>query len=262
MKDPRPINDSLNPETMPKNDPLHHFYRESLGDANPTHFKFLADGQTALLCIDLQYLDAAPGHGVFRDAESSGVSRESQEYYFQSLEQTVLPNVRRLQEAFRLYRLEVLHTRIQSLTRDGRDRSNGHKRLHLHAAPGSKEAEFLEEVAPAGDEIVINKTASGVFSSTNLNYVLKNVGINALFIVGVYTNECVETTVRDACDLGYLVTLAEDCCTTVTPELHQASLAVLRNRYARVVTTDDAIKEIEAFVSTSTIDPKERLRVH
>jgi len=101
-------------------------------------------------------------------------------------------------------------------------------------------------VAPTGDEIVINKTASGVFSSTNLHYVLANMGISSLYAVGVYTNECVETTVRDACDLGYLVTLVDDCCATVTPELHEASLKNLRNRYARVVDADTAMGEIES----------------
>jgi nicotinamidase-related amidase len=73
---------------------------------------------------------------------------------------------------FRSYGLEVIHTRIQSLTQDGRDRSPGHKRLGLQAAPGSKESEYLPQVAPVGDEIVMNKTASGVFVSTNMEYVL------------------------------------------------------------------------------------------
>ncbi len=246
----------------PKKDPLHQVYKKSLGQDNPTHYTFLAGGKSALLCIDLQYLDAARGHGIFQDVTSSGISPEAQEYYFHSLENTVLPNLAQLQRKFRLYNLEVIHTRIQSLTHDGRDRSNGHKRLGLHAAPGSREADFLEDIAPVEDEIVINKTASGVFSSTNLHYVLKNIGIQALYIVGVYTNECVETTVRDACDLGYLVTLVEDCCTTVTPELHQASLTVLRDRYARVITSEDAIRELDAFVSTSLINPSERRRVH
>jgi len=134
------------------------------------------------------------------------------------------------------------------LTKDGRDRSIGHRRLNILAAPGTKEAEFLTEVAPQNDEIVINKTASGVFSSTNLNYVLTNMDIEALYVCGVYTNECVETTIRDACDLGYLVTLVEDACTTVTKELHEASLATLRDRYARVITTDEAIEEINQSV--------------
>jgi nicotinamidase-related amidase len=101
---------------------------------------------------------------VCSPTRAQGVPREAEEYYFNRLETQVLPNVRRLQDAFRAVGLEVIHTRIQSLTMDGRDRGPGHKRLGLHAAPGSKEAEFLEIVAPQGDEIVINKTASGVFT--------------------------------------------------------------------------------------------------
>lgn len=230
-------------------DPLRDVYHESFVD-NPAHGDFLLKRTTALLCIDLQYLDAAPGHGVFRDAENSGVAPEAQEYYFNRLEKLVLPNVRKLQDTFREHSLELIHTRIQSLTRDGRDRSKGHRRLGLLAPPGSRDADFLEAVAPRPDrdEIVINKTASGVFSSTNLHYVLNNLGIQSLFVVGVYTNECVETTVRDACDLGYLVTVVEDCCATVTPELHEASLATLRDRYARIIQLDEAVRTIDRAI--------------
>lgn len=231
-------------DSMERLDPLKSIYHESFVE-NPAHFQHLVTGGTGLLVIDMQFLDAARGCGVFADAANSGVPPEAQEYYFRTLEETVVPNIRRLQECFRTHHLEVIHTRIQSLTRNGRDRSPGHKRLELLAAPDSKEAEFLPEVAPVGDEIVINKTASGVFSSTNIDYVFHNLGIKALYVAGVYTNECVETTVRDACDLGYFVTLVEDGCTTVTPELHTASLATLRDRYARVVTTAEAIRDVE-----------------
>ncbi len=228
-------------------DPLKRRYHESF-IVTRAHTPILEKRHTALLCIDMQYLDAAEGHGVFHDAASSGVPAEAQAYYFRTLRDSVIPNMRRLQETFRQHQLEVIHTRIQALTKDGRDRSAGHKRLNLLASPGSKESEFLEAVAPQDDEIVINKTASGVFSSTNLHYVLNNIDIEALFVVGVYTNECVETTVRDACDLGYLVTIVDDCCTTVTPELQNASLATLRDRYARIVNVDQAIAEINRVV--------------
>jgi nicotinamidase-related amidase len=227
-------------------DPLKQIYHESIVD-NPVHFKHLISADTALLCIDMQYLDAAEGWGVFQDPSKSGVSEEDTRYYFDTLNSYVIPNIRKLQDAFRTHGLEVIHVRIQSLTRNGRDRSTGHKRLGLLANPGSKEADFLEAVAPLEDEIVINKTASGVFSSTNLNYVLTNMGVRALFVVGVYTNECVETTIRDACDLGYSVTMVEDCCTTVTSELHRASIATLKDRYARVVSTEQAIRDIETY---------------
>lgn len=243
------MNDAYHQDDGEHIDPLRDAYHESFID-NPAHGDFLAHRNTALLCIDMQYLDAAPGHGVFRDAERSGVSLEAQAYYFDRLASLALPNTRRLQDAFRSHQLEVIHTRIQSLTRDGRDRSKGHRRLGLLAPPGSRDADFLEIVAPMPerDEIVINKTASGVFSSTNLHYVLNNMGIESLFIVGVYTNECVETTVRDACDLGYLVTVVEDCCATVTPELHDASLATLRDRYARIMDIEEAITTINRLL--------------
>ena len=236
-------------------DPLREQYRDSLISTRTLRDQ-LARHHVALLCIDLQYLDAARGYGVFADVAASGVPLEAQDYYFDQLETRVLPNVRRLQDAFRAHGLEVIHSRIQSHTNDGRDRSPGHKRLNLHAPPGSKEAEFIELVAPLGDEIVLNKTASGVFNSTNLQYLLRNLDITSLFIVGVYSNECVSTAVRDACDLGFYVTLIEDCCATVTPGLQEATIATIRDRYARVMTTEQALNEIitvrESLISDGT----------
>ncbi len=238
--------EQLDPEFLDI-DPLSPAYREAVTE-NRALVESLSAHSTALLVIDVQYLDAAPGYGVFADADRSGVPHEAQLYYFDRLQSTVLPNIRRLQDAFRAKGLEVIHTRIQSLTHDGRDRGAGHRRLGLHAAPGSKEAEFLPEVAPIGDEIVINKTASGVFNATNVEYILRNLGITGLFVVGVYTNECVSTTARDACDRGFFVTLVDDACATVTPELHSATIRTLRDRYCRVLDTEAAIDEINKVV--------------
>ena len=225
-------------------DPLKHTYRDNIVEA-PGQTQSLEKHNTALLCIDMQYLDAARGYGVFADSLSSGLPPESQDYYFDRLANLVFPNVHHLQEKFRTHRLEVIHTRIQSLTQDGRDRGPGHKRLGLHAAPGSKEAEFMPEVAPVGDEIIVNKTASGVFNSTNLEYILRNMNITGLFVVGVYSNECVSTAIRDACDLGFHVTLIEDAVATVTPELENATITTMKDRYARVMSTEEAVCEIE-----------------
>lgn len=229
-------------------DPLKDSYRESIVEA-PEVKSSIEEHHTALLCIDLQFLDAARGCGLFAGAEKSGVPPAATEYYFERLETQVLPNVRKLQDIFRSKNLEVIHTRIQSLTQDGRDRGPGHKRLGLHAAPGSKDAEFIPIIAPVGDEIIINKTASGVFNSTNLEYVLRNMGITGLFVVGVYSNECVSTAIRDACDLGFHVTLIEDCCATVTPELQNATITTMKDRYARVLTTEQAVREVKRLVA-------------
>jgi nicotinamidase-related amidase len=238
------------PEAAANQDPLRDAYREGITEPANVLAQLHAH-QTALLVIDVQYLDAAQGYGVFATAEASGVPAAAQKYYFDSLRDTVLPNIARLQAAFRALNLEVIHTRIQSLTPDGRDRSPGHVRLGVHAAPGSKEAEFLPEVAPVPGEIVINKTASGVFTATNLEYVLRNLGVRALVVAGVYTNECVSTAVRDGSDLGFHMTLVQDACTTVTADLQTATIRTLRDRYARVVRTGDTIRGIQRLASTN-----------
>src|SRR5690606_9963504 len=137
----------------------------------------------------------AEGFGVFENHRQSGVPEQAIQAYLERVNETVVPNVRKLQDAFRQHQQEVIHIHIQSLTQDGRDRSLEHKNLGLHAPPGSKLAEFLPEVAPQGDEIVLEKTASGVFISTNLEYVLRNLCVSEIHVVGVYTNECISSAV-------------------------------------------------------------------
>jgi len=232
----------------PQLDPLKPHFRETIALA-PVEDQELREAKVALLLVDLQYLGAMPGDGVFSDIEKYGIPPEAQEYYFDQLNKVVLPNAKRLLGFFRDQKMEVLHTRIQSLTRDGRDRSRGHKRLGLHAAPGSKEAEFLPPVAPADDEIVINKTASGVFGATNLDYILRNMGISRLYVAGVYTNECVSTGIRQGCDLGYHMTMVSDACAAVTAELHDYTVRILKDRYARVLSTEETIGELSALCS-------------
>lgn len=234
-------------------DPLRPTYRESIIES-PARKEAIREGNIALLCIDLQYLDAARGYGIFTDESDPDVPLQSYDYYFDMLERTVLPNVNKLQETFRDHNLEVIHVRIQSLTQDGRDRSMAHKRLGLHAAPGSKVAEFLPEVAPRGDEMIINKTSSGVFSSSNLYYVLKNLQVDSVFLTGVYTDECISTAARDASDLGFLVTLISDGCTTVTRERHEFTVATLKDRYTRILSTKDAVGEIDRLIASDAAD--------
>ena len=87
-----------------------------------------------------------------------------------------------------------------------------------------------------------------MFNSTNIEYILRNLGITGLFVVGVYSNECVSTAIRDASDLGFYVTLISDGCATVTPELQRATITTMKDRFARVLTTKEAIKEIQELV--------------
>ncbi len=105
---------------------------------------------------------------------------------------------------------------------------------------------MLDEIAPADDEMIFRKTSSNVFISTNIDYVLRNLGARSLIITGIMTDQCVESAVRDACDLGYLVTLVTDACTTTSAERHEQSLLGIRG-YCRQRTADELLAEITAL---------------
>src|SRR3546814_12653431 len=86
--------------------------------------------------------------------------------------------------------VEVIHTIIRSLTRDGRDRSLDHKLTPLHVAPDDPLGDPVPALAPDGDEIVLPKTSSGVFNSTNIDYILRNLGVSHLVVAGIMTDQC------------------------------------------------------------------------
>jgi nicotinamidase-related amidase len=120
--------------------------------------------------------------------------------------------------------VEVLHTIIQSLTEDGRDCSLDHKMTPIHVAPSRPEGLPVPSLMPVRDEIMLPKTSSGVFNSTNIDYVLKNLNVRYLIITGIMTDQCVDMAVRDAADRGYLVTCVSDACASATPERHDGAL--------------------------------------
>jgi ureidoacrylate peracid hydrolase len=199
--------------------------------------------QAALLLIDVQNYSTHPAGGSFAgldEAEKSAWRR----YFIDLLATTVLPNQAKLLSACRTARIEIIYTVIENLTSDGRDRSLDYKISGINVPRGSWDAQVPDIVAPLAHEIIISKTSSSVFISTNIDYVLRNLGIRFLIVVGLLTDQCVDSAVRDACDLGYLVTLVTDACATHTPERHASSLANNRS-YCRQVTTEELIAEIQ-----------------
>ena len=201
--------------------------------------------RTALICIDLQNMCTSPGCGGFSDIPEQTCFESEYGYYFRRIQEVVIPNVRKLQDEFRKRGMEVIHLHIQALTRDGRDRSLEHKRLGSLAIPGSYEAEFLKEVAPIEDEIVIPKTASGAFNSTNIDYLLRNLGMEKLVVVGCETSECVETFVRNAADRSYQVIVPEDATAALSEESQKSSLNAMRCTYAYLATTSEVITMLD-----------------
>ena len=78
-----------------------------------------------------------------------------------------------------------------------------------------------------------------------MHYVLGNLGVKQLIVCGFLTDQCVNSAVRDACDLGYLVTLVTDACATHSQERHDKSLEHIKG-YCRQISTRQLLLEIES----------------
>ena len=198
---------------------------------------------SALLFIDVQNFSARRDGGEWKDMPPEEFDAKLG-WFFTEFEGRVLPNMQRLQAASRKAGIEVMYTTIESLTRDGRDRSLDYKITGFNVPKGSWDGKVLDDIAPVDDEIVLPKGSSSVFVSTHIDYILRNLGVRQLVLAGLVTDQCVESAIRDACDLGYLVTQVTDACLTYSQARHDASVAAIRG-YCRQVTTDELITELQ-----------------
>jgi ureidoacrylate peracid hydrolase len=194
-------------------------------------------------------IDPAHAALLIIDVQNYCIATGKSRYFDRSPREVVLPNIRGLQSACRSGGIEVMYSAIENMTRDGRDRSLDYKISGIDVPRGSWEAQVLDEIAPLDDEMIFRKTSSSVFISTNIDYVLRNLRVRSLIVAGLLTDQCVESAVRDACDLGYLVTFVSDACTNASAERHEQSLLGIGG-YCRQRITDTLLTEISGLTQT------------
>ncbi len=202
---------------------------------------------TALLVVDMQYFDAHRDWGEGRTAKELGVAEHFYEYLAQI--DAIIPGIQQLLKLFRSKEMETIHIRVSEVTQDSRD--VGRKQLvrGFVVPAGSREADFLDELVPTGDEIIINKSSSGVFPVTNLDRLLRNMGITTLIFTGTSTYGCVESAVRDAVDLGYDVVVVSDACAAGTLESHELALCCLEGVQTRILSMEEVVQVVEPLES-------------
>jgi nicotinamidase-related amidase len=196
----------------------------------------LPPADTAMLCIDVQNYGLPP-------RETSAEKARWAEFD-ERMHGTVIPNLRALQDRFRANEIDVIHARIACLLDDGRDRSLSQKMPgwnNLLMPKSSEESQIVEAVAPQGDEIVVTKTTDSALTGTNLRLVLANMGIRNVVVTGVYTDQCVSSTVRSLADESFNVVLVEDCCAAGTMELHRRELEIINMIYCHVVSSEELV---------------------
>jgi len=201
--------------------------------------------QSALLFIDVQNFSAEREGAEFKDLSPQAME-EKFGWYFEQLDNCVVPNMQAIQKAARAAGVEVMYTTIESLTLDGRDRSLDYKITGFNVAKGSWDGKVIDRIAPQGDEIVLPKSSSSVFVSTHIDYILRNLGVRQVVLSGLITDQCVESAIRDACDLGYLVTQVTDACLTYSQARHNNSISAVKG-YCRQISTAEFVAELESL---------------
>jgi nicotinamidase-related amidase len=193
-------------------------------DVYPGRSLPLAAARTGLLIIDVQ-------NWVMDEP-----NRQPRPEFYADAREVVIPNIRALVGAARGHGVEVVYTVMENATADGRDRSLDYKLSGFFVARGSWDARVLEAVAPGPDELVIPKTSSSLFNSTNFEYLARNIGLDTIAVTGFLTDQCVDHTVRDGADRGFHMICVTDACATDTRERHRAALNAFKG-YCRMETT-------------------------
>jgi nicotinamidase-related amidase len=203
----------------------------------------LERGKLGLLVIDVQnvYLQRP------QPATLDGPGRATYDAwtpFHERMHRVVLPAIRRLLDRFRSDGHEVLYARIACQTADGRDRSLSQKLPgwnNLLLPKDQWESQIVADIAPQADEIVVTKTTDSALTGTNLRLMLSNLGISQLVCCGIFTDQCISSTVRSLADESFSVIVVEDGCAAASDELHRHELEIINMIYCHVMRSSELL---------------------
>jgi len=215
-------------------------YRSFYYEQAPTPDDLELDAaKTALLIIDVQ--------NTYLTESKDSVERERWAPFMRRMHQKVIPNIQRLIHACRSKDMNVLHARIACQTPDGRDRSLSQRKPgfnNLLLPKNDWESQIIDALAPKPEEIVVLKTTDSALTGTNLRLILNNLGIQHVICAGIFTDQCISSTVRSLADESFDVIVCHDACAAATDALHDNELKTINWIYCQVASTDETLKFI------------------
>lgn len=192
--------------------------------------------KTALLVIDVQ--------NTYLTESEVAIERERWAPFMARMHETVIPNIQRLIHVSRAKGMDVLFARIACQTQDGRDRSLSQRKPgfnNLLLPKNNWESQIVDALAPKPEEIVVLKTTDSALTGTNLRLILTNLGIQHVICVGIFTDQCVSSTVRSLADESFDVIVCHDACAAATDALHDNELKTINWIYCQVASTAETL---------------------
>lgn len=197
--------------------------------------------ETALLVIDVQNTYLARPDRAALDAAGQK-AYDSWTPFHRRMNELVIPKTAEMLRLSRKNGIECLFARIACQTQDGRDRSLSQKMPgwnNLLLPKDEHASQLVPALSPVGDEITVTKTTDSALTGTNLRLILHNLGIRNVICAGIFTDQCVASTVRSLADESFQVAVLEDCCAAGTEALHEQELAIIHMIYCHVMRSDE-----------------------
>lgn len=200
-------------------------------------------GKTALLLIDMQRLVSS--EALLHEAVNAGMLeievREALQEYDKRVKETVR-NGRRILEACRKRGYDIMHVKLGAQTGNPRHTAKINRKAEFIVPIDAERGKFFEGLEPSAEELIFPKTNGGAFTGTNLDFVLRNMDIESIIIIGFLTDQCVLATAIYGGDVGYDVLLVEDACTGTTEENHDAVVRFAKDVFFKVKSTEELLR--------------------
>lgn len=195
--------------------------------------------ETALLVIDIQNTYLTRPNRADLNAEEQR-RFDAWTPFHDRMNGQVIPRTAALLDTFRANQIECMFARIACRTADGRDRSLSQKMPGWNNLLLPKDAgpsQLVDQLQPHADEICVIKTTDSALTGTSLRLVLRNMGIANVICCGIFTDQCISSTVRSLADESFNVVVLEDCCAAGSDELHHKELEILNMIYCHVMSS-------------------------
>jgi ureidoacrylate peracid hydrolase len=112
---------------------------------------------------------------------------------------------------------------------------------------GTWDAQTIDEIKPMASDLIVIKRRDGAFQDTELRVWLQSEGINTLVFCGIDTSICVETSLREAFNIGYDVILVSNCTASGNNRHYETTLERVRDYYGLVLDTERFYKLINSL---------------
>ena len=143
-----------------------------------------------------------------------------------------VPIIKRLLDFFRVNKLPVFHV-VREYRADGSDiemnRLEGFLRKGRYLVPGTKGSEIVDPLRPLEGEYRIVKNRYSCFMNTELDFMLRRIGVTHLVVCGTQYPNCIRSTIFDAVCHGYHVINIIDATSAQTPDIAKANIVDIRN---------------------------------